>query len=134
VTLQQLTYFLAAAEHGSFTAAADALHLARPSVSEQIAHLEDEFGGSATLDACREAADVVRSARTHEGIRVNAICPGPVRSPMSEQACDASVEITPLRRRAEPEEIAAAVAFLASDDAVDMTGAELAVDGGYLAR
>ena len=44
MTLQQLTYFLAAAEHGSFTAAADALHLARPSVSEQIAHLEAELG------------------------------------------------------------------------------------------
>src|SRR5262249_23488972 len=44
MTLQQLTYFLAAAEHGSFTAAADSLRLARPSVSEQIAHLEAELG------------------------------------------------------------------------------------------
>jgi 3alpha(or 20beta)-hydroxysteroid dehydrogenase len=67
-------------------------------------------------------------------IRVNAICPGPVRSPMSEEEGDASVDVTPLRRRAEPEEISAAVAFLASDDAVYITGAELAVDGGYLAR
>jgi 3alpha(or 20beta)-hydroxysteroid dehydrogenase len=67
-------------------------------------------------------------------IRVNAICPGPVRSPMSEEEGDASVEITPLGRRAEPEEISAAVAFLASDDARYITGAELAVDGGYLAR
>lgn len=67
-------------------------------------------------------------------IRVNAICPGPVRSPMSEEEGDASVDVTPLRRRAEPEEISAAVAFLASDDAVYVTGAELAVDGGYLAR
>jgi 3alpha(or 20beta)-hydroxysteroid dehydrogenase len=70
----------------------------------------------------------------HERIRVNAICPGPVRSPMSEQEGEASVDVTPLRRRAEPEEIAAAVAFLASDDAIYMTGAELTVDGGYLAR
>jgi NAD(P)-dependent dehydrogenase (short-subunit alcohol dehydrogenase family) len=70
----------------------------------------------------------------HDGIRVNAICPGPVRSPMSEHEGDASVEVTPLRRRAEPEEISAAVAFLASDDAVYVTGAELAIDGGYLAR
>jgi len=67
-------------------------------------------------------------------IRVNAICPGPVRSPMSEEEGDASVELTPMRRRAEPEEISAAVAFLASDDAVYITGTELAVDGGYLAR
>jgi len=70
----------------------------------------------------------------HEHIRVNAICPGPVRSPMSEEEGDASVDLTPLRRRAEPEEISSAVAFLASDDAVYITGAELAVDGGYLAR
>jgi NAD(P)-dependent dehydrogenase (short-subunit alcohol dehydrogenase family) len=67
-------------------------------------------------------------------IRVNAICPGPVRTPMSEQEGDASVDITPLRRRAEPDEISSAVAFLASDDAAYITGAELAVDGGYLAR
>jgi NAD(P)-dependent dehydrogenase (short-subunit alcohol dehydrogenase family) len=70
----------------------------------------------------------------HEGIRVNAICPGPVRSPMSEEEGDAAVGVTPLGRRAEPEEISSAVAFLASDEAVYMTGAELAIDGGYLAR
>ena len=90
MTLQQLTYFLAAAEHGSFTAAADVLHLARPSVSEQIAHLEAELGvalfvragrrleltdagrllrpeAERTLAAAAEAADVVRRARTLTG-------------------------------------------------------------------
>jgi 3alpha(or 20beta)-hydroxysteroid dehydrogenase len=69
-----------------------------------------------------------------DGIRVNAILPGPVRSAMSEEEGDASVDVTPLRRRAEPEEISGAVAFLASDDAAYVTGAEFAVDGGYLAR
>src|SRR3954447_10680065 len=44
MTLQQLTYFLAAAEHGSFSAAADALHMAQPSLSEQIRRLEAELG------------------------------------------------------------------------------------------
>jgi DNA-binding transcriptional LysR family regulator len=90
MTLQQLTYFLAAAEHGSFTAAADALQLARPSVSEQIAHLEAELGvplflrtgrrlqltdagrllrpeAERTLAAAGDAADVVRRARTLTG-------------------------------------------------------------------
>jgi LysR family cyn operon transcriptional activator len=90
MTLQQLTYFLAAAEHGSFTAAADALHLARPSISEQIAHLEAELGvalfvrtgrrlvltdagrlfrpeAERTLTAAGEAADVGQRARTLTG-------------------------------------------------------------------
>jgi DNA-binding transcriptional LysR family regulator len=44
VTLQQLTYFLAALEHGSFSAAADALHMAQPSLSEQVRRLEKELG------------------------------------------------------------------------------------------
>jgi DNA-binding transcriptional LysR family regulator len=91
MTLQQLTYFLAAAEHGSFTAAADTLHLARPSVSEQIAHLEAELGvalfvrtgrrlkltdagrllrpeAERTLAAAGDAADVVQRARTLTGV------------------------------------------------------------------
>jgi DNA-binding transcriptional LysR family regulator len=44
MTLQQLTYFLAAAEHGSFSAAAESLHMAQPSMSEQIRRLEAELG------------------------------------------------------------------------------------------
>ncbi len=44
MTFQQLQYFLAAIEHGSFSAAADALHLAQPSLSEQIRRLEGELG------------------------------------------------------------------------------------------
>jgi DNA-binding transcriptional LysR family regulator len=44
MTLQQLAYFLAAATYGSFSAAADALHLAQPSLSEQVRRLEEELG------------------------------------------------------------------------------------------
>jgi DNA-binding transcriptional LysR family regulator len=44
MTLQQLHYVLAAIEHGSFSAAADALHLAQPSLSEQVRRLEAELG------------------------------------------------------------------------------------------
>jgi DNA-binding transcriptional LysR family regulator len=44
MTLQQLAYFSAACEHGSFSAAATALHLAQPSLSEQIRNLEAELG------------------------------------------------------------------------------------------
>ena len=44
MNLQQLTYFLAAARHGSFSGAARELHLAQPSVSEQVRQLEAELG------------------------------------------------------------------------------------------
>jgi NAD(P)-dependent dehydrogenase (short-subunit alcohol dehydrogenase family) len=72
-----------------------------------------------------------------EGIRVNALCPGPVNTPLlqelfasdPERAARRLVHV-PLGRFAEPEEIAAAVAFLASDDASFITAAQFLVDGG----
>jgi NAD(P)-dependent dehydrogenase (short-subunit alcohol dehydrogenase family) len=72
-----------------------------------------------------------------EGIRVNALCPGPVNTPLlrelfakdPERAARRLVHV-PVGRFAEPEEIAAAVAFLASDDASFITAAQFLVDGG----
>jgi 3alpha(or 20beta)-hydroxysteroid dehydrogenase len=72
------------------------------------------------------------------GIRVNSVHPGPVDTPMvnpmqraREELRDLSiVKRMPLARVADPDEIAAVCAFLASDGASFMTGAELAVDGG----
>ncbi len=75
-----------------------------------------------------------------EGIRVNALCPGPVATPMllelfakdPERAARRLVHI-PMGRFAEPEEIASAVAFLASDDASFITASTFLVDGGLTA-
>ncbi|MET7637414.1 3-oxoacyl-ACP reductase [Streptomyces sp. NPDC005438] len=72
-----------------------------------------------------------------EGIRVNALCPGPVNTPLlkelfakdPERAARRLVHV-PVGRFAEAEEIAAAVAFLASDDASFVNAAEFLVDGG----
>jgi len=44
------------------------------------------------------------------------------------------LQVTPMNRLGLPEEVAATVAFLASDEASFMTGSELVVDGGYMAR
>jgi 3alpha(or 20beta)-hydroxysteroid dehydrogenase len=70
-----------------------------------------------------------------DGIRVNAICPGGVSTPMNENEPEGGVvPLTPLGRRAHVSEISVAIAYLASDDASFVTGTELVIDGGYLAR
>ena len=72
-------------------------------------------------------------------IRVNAIAPGSVRTPMSESVWSDSKALEeeeakiPVGRMAEPEEIANAALFLASDLSSYIIGATIAVDGGYLA-
>ncbi|RLP83194.1 3-oxoacyl-ACP reductase [Mycetocola lacteus] len=75
-----------------------------------------------------------------EGIRVNALCPGPVNTPLlqslfAENPAEAARRLihVPTGRFAEPEEIAAAVAFLASDDSRFITASTFLVDGGISA-
>jgi 3alpha(or 20beta)-hydroxysteroid dehydrogenase len=71
-----------------------------------------------------------------KGIRVNTICPGMVWTAMSEghESNQPIIDITPLRRGAQPEEISPGVLFLASDESRFVTGTELIMDGGYLAQ
>ena len=79
---------------------------------------------------------------TREGIRVNCVCPGwiptgfndPVLADMTDAEVNAMVKATvPMGRQGTPDEIAAAVTFLASDDATYITGHALVVDGGLTA-
>jgi NAD(P)-dependent dehydrogenase (short-subunit alcohol dehydrogenase family) len=78
-----------------------------------------------------------------DGIRINAVCPGEVNTPMlaAERSGPVTAELmqrladtVPLGRLAEPVEIARVVLFLASDAASYMTGAMVTVDAGYTAR
>ncbi len=72
------------------------------------------------------------------GIRVNAVAPGPVETPLTAQLHDAAarasyLRLIPMARYGTPEEMAASVAFLCSDDAGYITGHTLPVEGGFLA-
>ena len=76
------------------------------------------------------------------GIRVNSVCPGFIETPMTEAIFQAPelaasrekiIDAHQMKRMGRPEEIAAAVLFLASDDASFVTGHALVVDGGLLA-
>ncbi len=71
-------------------------------------------------------------------IRVNAVLPGPIETPVWDAAGandrDIAARSTAALRLGRPEEVAAAVCFLASDDASYITGAALLVDGGYTAK
>ena len=71
------------------------------------------------------------------GVRVNALTPSVVTTPglerESDERLDAFLRRVPLGRAAEPAEVARAARFLVSDDAAYVNGANLAVDGGYLA-
>jgi NAD(P)-dependent dehydrogenase (short-subunit alcohol dehydrogenase family) len=100
------------------------------SATSQISYTASKGG---VLALSRELG--VQFAR--EGIRVNALCPGPVNTPLLQEVFAADPERSarrlvhiPMGRFAEPEEVAGAVAFLASDDSSFITASTFLVDGG----
>jgi NAD(P)-dependent dehydrogenase (short-subunit alcohol dehydrogenase family) len=100
------------------------------SATSQISYTASKGG---VLAMTRELG--VQFAR--RGIRVNALCPGPVNTPLLQELFAKDPERAqrrlvhvPMGRFAEPEEIAAAAAFLASDDASFVTATAFVVDGG----
>ena len=105
------------------------------------------FRGTSAYAASKAAIiNLTRSMaldHAREGIRVNAVCPGSVDTEMIHTAWEKFGDVNeahrvwaekhPMGRIAQPEEVAQAILFLASDDASFITGTALAVDGGILA-
>ena len=101
------------------------------------------FGTSPAYHAAKGAVrTITKNAALHwatEGIRVNSIHPGFIETPILEPArgteyWDTMTALTPMGHLGKPDDIAAGVAYLASDDAKFVTGLELYIDGGYIAR
>ncbi|MEZ7007616.1 SDR family NAD(P)-dependent oxidoreductase [Streptomyces sp. AD55] len=92
----------------------------------------------ATKGAVRNMSKSAAVSYAKEGVRVNSVHPGFVQTPLTDaQAPEVNAYVisqTPMGRAGRPEEIAAGVVFLASDEAGFVTGSELVVDGGYLAQ
>jgi len=97
---------------------------------------------SATKAALRSLARTAAAELVGRGIRVNAVAPGPIVTPIfgktglpqeaiDEFARDITAKV-PMKRLGQPEEVAGAVAFLASQDASYITGVEINVDGGLV--
>ena len=101
--------------------------------------------GSATYSAAKAGVIGFTKAIAREsaryGVRVNAVAPGPIETPLlnaapaqlgdlGDRLKQAMIDATAMRRIGEPEEVAAAIAFLASDDASYVTGQTLNVSGG----
>jgi NAD(P)-dependent dehydrogenase (short-subunit alcohol dehydrogenase family) len=92
---------------------------------------------NATKGAVLQLVRTLAAQLAPHGITVNAVCPGYVRTPMTHETQSdpallaRALAAHPLGRLGEPEDVAGACFFLASDDAAWVTGVALPVDGGY---
>lgn len=92
----------------------------------------------ATKGAVRNMSKNAAITYVGDGIRVNSLHPGFIDTPLTQAQDpginDFVVSVTPMKRAGTPREIANGALFLASDESSFMTGAELVIDGGYLAQ
>jgi NAD(P)-dependent dehydrogenase (short-subunit alcohol dehydrogenase family) len=99
---------------------------------------DDYIAYQASKGAVRQMTRSAALSYARDGIRVNAVCPGFITTPMTDALDDEihehDIGMTPMGRAGRPVEVSWAVVFLASDESSFVTGSDLVVDGGYLAQ
>lgn len=96
-------------------------------------HRVHPFAGSAYSTSKAALSGLTRELTAdlaHLGIRVNAVCPGEINTAILSPGTDKLVERIPMKRLGSPEEVAAIIYYLCSDNASYVTGAEIPVNGG----
>lgn len=138
---------IAVDQTGVFLGMREAVRVMRKQQAGAIVNISSIWGSAAVSGAhsYHAAKGAVRNmsknaAMTYagEGIRVNSVHPGFIHTPLTDaQNPDLNrivIDTTPMKRGGQPIEIAYGCLFLASDEASYVTGAELNIDGGYLAQ
>lgn len=145
--LEEWSRIIAINQTGVMLGMQHALRVMRPARSGAIVNISSVCGatsvrGVAAYHASKHAVlTMTKNAAVsyaREGIRANAVLPGWIRTPLTLGQTDelngAFLEATPMGVGGEPVDVANAVCFLVSDYARFVTGVDLPVDGGYLAR
>lgn len=146
ISMDDWRYIIDVNQNGVFYGMRTVLPIMRSQKSGSIVNISSIWGlvGAPGVSAYQASKAAVRMmsknaalSYVEDGIRVNSLHPGLTSTPMIDAQdagiTDQLVDATPMKRAGSPIEIAYAALFLASDEASFVTGAELAVDGGYTA-
>ncbi|MNB97915.1 Cyclopentanol dehydrogenase [compost metagenome] len=128
--IKHIAPYMAAQEKGSIV-----------NISSYTAQIGQGFNHySASKGAVRALSKAAATTFGRQGVRVNTLFPGIIETPMtsalstSKELLSHLIQATPLQRLGQPDDIAKAALFLASDESSYITGAELVIDGGFSAQ
>jgi len=138
---------IAVDQTGVFLGMREAVRVMRRQKSGSIVNISSIWGSAAVAGAhsyhavkgaVRNMSKNVAMTYVGDGIRVNSVHPGFIHTPLTDAQAPvlnaAVIADTPMKRGGQPIEVAYGCLFLASDESSYVTGTELAIDGGYLAR